>query len=57
MAACRLSLVAASRGYSLVTVRGLLLTVASPVEKGLVDLQHVESSWTKDRTCVSCIGR
>ena len=33
MAAGRLSLVAASRGYSLVTVRELLITVASPVEK------------------------
>ena len=33
MAAGRLSLVAVSRGYSLVTVRELLITVASPVEK------------------------
>ena len=24
---------------------------------GLVALQHVESSWTRDRTCVPCIGR
>ena len=24
---------------------------------GLVALWHVESSWTRDRTCVPCIGR
>ena len=24
---------------------------------GLVVLWHVESSWTKDQTCVPCIGR
>ena len=24
---------------------------------GLVALQHVESFWTRDRTCVPCIGR
>ena len=34
-AACGLSLVAASRGYSLVAVRGLLIVVASLVEYGL----------------------
>lgn len=33
MAAYRLSLVAASGGYSLATVHELLITVASPVEK------------------------
>ena len=35
MAVCRLSLVALGRGYSLVAVRGLLITVASLVEHGL----------------------
>ena len=25
--------------------------------QGLVALQHVESSWTRDQTCVPCIGR
>ena len=24
---------------------------------GFVGLQHVQSSWIRDRTCVSCIGR
>ena len=61
-----LSLVAASRGSSLVAVRGLLIVVASLVEEhglqgvwaqylwhtGLVALQHVESSWTRDGTHV-----
>ena len=27
------------------------------VVMGLVALQHVESSWPRDQTCVCCIGR
>ena len=27
------------------------------VAPGLVPPQHVRSSWIRDRTCVSCIGR
>ena len=66
-----LSLVAASRGSSLVAVRGLLIVVASLVAEhglqgvwaqylwhtGLVALRHVESSWTRDQTRVPCVGR
>ena len=66
-----LSLVAASRGSSLVAVRGLLIVVASLVAEhglqgvwaqylwhtGLVALQHVESSWARDQTRVPRIGR
>ena len=66
-----LSLIAASRGSSLVAVRGLLIVVASLVAEhglqgvwaqylwhtGLVALQHVESSWARDQICVPCIGR
>ena len=55
-------------GYSLVVVQGLLIMMASLVAKhGLygtqapaVDLfapRHVGSSWTRDRTHVSCVGR
>ena len=63
------SLVAASGGYSLVGVRRHLISLASLVEHGLwahrlqwlwhvgwVAL-HVESSWNRDQTLVSCIGR
>ena len=56
---------------SLVTVHGHLIEVASLVaahssrarglqqlwHMGLVALWHVESSWTRDQTCVPCIGR
>ena len=55
----------ASGGYSLVAVLRLLNVVASPVvEHGLQELWHmgllapwhVESSQTRDRTCVPSIG-
>ena len=66
-----LSLVVASRGSSLVAVHGLLIVVASLVVEpglqgvwaqylwhaGLVALHYVESSWTRDQTCVPCVGR
>ena len=66
-----LSLVAVSRGISLVAAHGLLIVVASfGVEHslqvhgpqylccmGLVDLQHVGSSCTRDWTHVPWIGR
>ena len=60
------SLVVESGGYSLVVVRGLLLEVAPLVQHrseghswrtGLVALQHVGSSQTRDGTHVSCFGR
>ena len=66
------SLVVESRSYSLVEVRGLLIVVAlllwsiscrcisSTVVAHLGSVatpQHVESSWTRDRTLVPCIGR
>ena len=43
------------------TLCGLLITVTSLVEHGLgscgtVAPQHVESSWTRDRTGVPCVG-
>ena len=63
-------LVVASQSYSLILVRGLLVAMASlivhrglwntgsvVVECGLVALQHVGSSLTRDWTCVSCTGR
>ena len=63
-------LVSVSCGYSVVAVCGILAAVASlTVERipeyrlsgcgtmALVDLQHVASSWTRDRTRVSCTGR
>ena len=44
-----------------VVVRRLLMAVASLVAElwctGLVAPQHVGSSWTRDQTCVPCIGR
>ena len=55
-----------SGGYSLVVVRGLLLEVAPLVQHrseghswrtGLVALQHVGSSQTRDGTHVSFFGR
>ena len=65
-----LSLVAASGGYSLLRCAGfslrwllLLQSTGSRVQAqylwltGLVALQHVGSSWTRDRTRVPCIGR
>ena len=67
----RLSLVAASRGYSLVIVCRFLFAVVFLVADhrfqacglpwlwltGLVTLLHVESSQTRDRPHVPCIGR
>ena len=66
-----LSLVAASRGYSLVVVPSLLTAVASLIAEhglygtwaqmlwctSLVAPWHVESSLTRDQTCVPCVGR
>ena len=84
VAACGLSLVAVSRGHSLVVVHGLLTEVASLTAEhrgqsvwlgsggsqalgltqarelrctGLVALWHVESSRTRDQSCVPCTGR
>ena len=71
VAAQAFSLVVASRGYSLAAVRGFLTVVGSLVAgtgsrvQGLQELQHtdlvaschVESSLTRDRTLISCIGR
>ena len=71
VAACRLSLVAASRSYSSLrcmgfSLRWLLLlqsmgSRASGLQylnlTGLVALWHVEFSHTKNCTCVLCIGR
>ena len=70
VAACGLSLVAASGGYSLLVVRGLLFVVASLLwsmgsraqaqelwHTGLVILWHVGSSHTRDQTHVPCFGR
>ena len=65
------SLVWVSRGYSLAAGHGLLTVVASLVAEhrllgmlaqelwrmGLVALQHVDSSSSRDQTCVTCIGR
>ena len=63
-----LSLVLASRGFSLVAVSGLSIAVASLVAwaqdtgssfwcLGLVAPQHVESSRASDQTHVPCIDR
>ena len=62
--------IVASEGYSLAAVHGLLTAVASLVAEhrsraqaqqlwhtGLAAPWRVGSSWTRDRTCVSCIGR
>ena len=65
-----LSLVSESRGYSLVEVCGLRNVVAPLVEENrlqahelqqlwymdLAALQHVESSWARDQTCVPWTG-
>ena len=61
IATCRLSLVAANRGNSLVEVRAFLIAMASVVEPGLQGSgasvvvehrlrcpKHLESSWTRD---------
>ena len=57
------------RGLSLVVAHGLLIAVASPVAEhrlwvmrarwcvGFVALWHVESSQTRDWTCVPCTGQ
>ena len=69
-AAFRLSLLVASGSYSLVAVHRLLNVVASPVAEhglqgagaqllwhmGLRAPWHVQSSQTRDRTCVPCVG-
>ena len=68
IAACELSLVAVSGGYSLLRLLRPLIAVASQVtEHGLWGTQtsavvvhraylHVESSWTRGGTHVPCIG-
>ena len=62
--ALRVSLVAASRGYSPVAVCGLLTKVASFVVEaqqlwrtGLVALRHMGASQTRDAARVPCAGR
>ena len=64
-------LVSASGGICLVVVCELLVAVASSAvahglpgmwaqplwHLGLVALRHMESSWTRDRTHVPCIGK
>ena len=66
IAARGLSLVAGSGGHSLVVVLGLLLVVASLIEEqslsswrflDLVAPRHAESSWIRDQTHISCIGK
>ena len=71
MAVLRLSLVVTNGGYSLVAGSRLLLAVAASVVvhrlwgaqasgvvcTGLCAPQHVESSWTRDRSCVPGTGR
>ena len=66
-----LSLVSASRGFSLVAMHRLLIVMTSLVAEhrlqgtqarwlrptGLVALRHVESSWIRDQTCVPHTGR
>ena len=62
LAVRRLSLVAASGSYSLLWCVGfslwglLLLQSTGSRSTGLVALRHVESSWTRARTRVPCIG-
>ena len=51
-------LVSESGGYSLVGHVGFSLQwLLSLQNTGLVALRHVGSSWIRDRTCVSCVGR
>ena len=64
MAVLRLSLVLASRAYSPVAAQGFLsqnIGFRAPAQSlrctGLVASRHVGSSWTRDLTRVSCIGR
>lgn len=60
---CGLSLVVRSRGYSLAALPRLLIVVAGlccrarALGHGLSCPQHVESSQTKDQTCVPYTGR
>ena len=52
------SVTANGGSYSLVAVHGRFIVVASPVvEHGLSCPTAQGSSWTRDRTCVLCIGR
>ena len=68
VAVCRLSLVAARGGYSWLWCMGfslpwLLLLQSSGTQAqwlhctGLATQRHVESSWTRNRTCIPCTGR
>ena len=61
-----LSLIATSRGYTLLKCMGLSLhlllqSIGSRLQQlwhtGLVARTHVGSSWTRDQICVPCIGR
>ena len=56
-AVCGLSLVVVSWEYSLVVVSGIQSAGTVAWRTGLGSPQHVESSWTRDQTCVSIIGR
>ena len=53
VAACGLSLVAVSGGYSPVA----MCRLQQLWHTGLVSPRYVESSQTRDQTCVSCDGR
>ena len=63
VAACGLSLVVASRGYSSLQCAGfslrwfLLLQSTGSRHAGLVAPRHVGSSQTRARTHVPCVGR
>ena len=69
IAACRLSLLVVSWGYSLVATLSLLVAVASLAAQALglrlssCSTQHLVASWhvgssqTRDQTCGPCIGR
>ena len=59
-ALCEFSLVTVSRGYSLLWCASFPLGVVSLLSEwcmDLVALWHMESSQTRDRTHVPCIGR
>ena len=52
-----LSLIAASRGYSLIALHELLSAGSVVVTHRIIGSRHVGSSQTRDGTHVPCIGR
>ena len=54
---CQAQALGALIATHLIIAAGLVTAAGRPLSTGSVAPRHVESSWTRNPTCVSCIGR